>query len=236
MNGLEITVVIILAACMLAGYYRGFLRVLYSLLAWIFVLAFVTLATPYVAGFLESSTGMKQAIEEKCVDYMTRAAENAIADGAEEYGNGQARGLEDSDLFLPDSVIKKIAGDGAAVIGGVLEGSGVYEEIAGRIASYIIEGISFFVTMAAAGIFTFWISHLLNIISRIPVLQGPNKVFGAAAGGCKGLVATWLLFYVIDLCAARELGKQLHLYIEESPFLSVLYQHNILFQIIQIFL
>lgn len=235
MNGLEIAVIIIIAVCALAGYYIGFLRVLYSFAAWMLVLAFVAWTTPYMADFLEKNTNMQNAIQEKCTGYMAQMAEEKIFHGAEEYGDERQRSLENSNIFIPDSIMEQITGGTAAAIGEVLEGSGIYEEIAARIARFIIEGIAFFITMVIAGILAFWLSHVLNVISRIPILQGPNKVLGAAAGGLKGLVIAWILFYAIDLCAASEFGKQMHIYIEESRILSVLYKHNILFQIIRMF-
>lgn len=219
MNGLEITVIAIMAVSVLAGYCAGFLRVLYSLAAWILVLAFVTWATPYMTDFLEKNTNMSNVIREKCVDYMSEMAKDKSAG-----------------MFIPESAAGGASEGGAAVIDGILEASGLYEEMAGKIAHFIIEGSAFFISMAIAGILTFWISHMLNVISRIPVIQGPNKLLGAVAGGLKGLVIVWLMFYVIDLCVASEFGKQLHNYIEDSRILSVLYENNILFKIIQIFL
>ena len=234
MNGLEITVIIIIAVCVLVGYYTGFLRVLYSLAAWILVLAFVTWTTPYMTDFLEKNTSMSEAIQEKCISYMSEMAQEKISQGAEEYGSGQ--NWENSGIFIPGSIVEQITGGAAAAVGEILEGSGLYEEMAAKIAHFIIEGIAFFITMMIAGMLAIWISHMLNVISRIPVIQGPNKALGAVAGGLKGLVAIWLMFYVIDLCAASDFGKQLHDYIEESRILSILYENNILLKIIRIFI
>lgn len=54
MNILEIIVLIIIAICVYRGYRIGFLRVIYSLVSWILVLAFVTWATPYLTDYLEN--------------------------------------------------------------------------------------------------------------------------------------------------------------------------------------
>ena len=64
MNGLEITVIIIFAIFGITGYITGFLRMVYSLAAWILVLVFVTFVTPYAAYFLETNTGLKSGLEE----------------------------------------------------------------------------------------------------------------------------------------------------------------------------
>lgn len=236
MNGLEITVIVIFAVCVLVGYFSGFLRVLYSMAAWILVLAFVTWTTPYLTDFIEKNTDMSNVIQEKCIDYMAGMAEDKISREAEEYGSGRQKNWENSGIFIPGSIIEQITGDAAEAVGDILEGSGIYEEIAAKIAHFVIEGIAFFITMAIAGVLTFWISHMLNVISRLPVIRGPNKALGAFAGGIKGLVIIWLMFYVIDLCVASELGKQLHNYIEESRILTILYENNILLKIIRNFI
>ena len=79
MNGLEAAVIGIIGISALVGYVTGFLRVIYSLFAWFLVLTFVTWATPHAALFLENELGLKQAIEEKCIDYMEVLAEDKIA-------------------------------------------------------------------------------------------------------------------------------------------------------------
>lgn len=235
MNGLEITVIIIFAIFGITGYITGFLRMVYSLAAWILVLVFVTFVTPYAAYFLETNTGLKSEIEEKCINYISEMAEERIIEGAESYGNEQQQKYENS-FFLPESIIEEITGSAGEKIGEIIAESGIYEEIAEQIAHYIIKGIAFFITLLLAGIIVFWISHVLNLVSHIPAIQGPNKILGAAVGIFKGLVLVWLMFYIFELFGTNESGRQFLQYIDESLFLSFLYEHNILLQILKIFL
>lgn len=227
MNGLEITVIIIFVLFAVAGYFTGFLRMIYSLAAWVVIFVFVTFVTPYVADFIEGNTNLKPMIKEKCSGYIAEMAKDQIEEEAESY--------EDS-FFLPENIIKEITGPAGESIGGILEGSGIYDEIAEQISHYIIKGIAFFITLTLAGIIVFWISHVLNLVSHISLVQGPNKILGAAVGALKGLVLVWLIFYIIELCGTSETGRQFLQNIDESFFLSFLYDHNILLQILRIFL
>ena len=52
MNWLLILVVLLVAGNIVWGFFRGFLRVVYSMAAWILILVFVTFATPYVAAWI----------------------------------------------------------------------------------------------------------------------------------------------------------------------------------------
>lgn len=225
MNLLEIIVLAVLAVCILIGYWRGFLKSVYSIAAWCIVLAFVTFAAPSLTDFLEKNTGIKDVIQEKCADYLEKMAEEKMM----EEGLGHEAG---ENGLVPDDILEGLTGSAATIIGGAIAESGVYEELAEQISHFIIEGIAFFLVMTVSGIVTLWISHMLNFVSKIPAVQGPDKLLGAVAGGLKGLIFIWILFYIISLCAASGFGAQYLGYIEESPFLKALYENNLLLLIV----
>lgn len=231
MNGLEIAALLIIVIFSLTGYIMGFLRVAYSLAAWVIAISFVTFATPYVTDFLETNTNIKPAIQESCEDYIAKLAEEKISQEANSY-HSETQQEAGNSFFLPESIMKEITG----AAGGLLADSGLYKEIAGQVAHYILKGIAFLLTMLIIGIVTFWISRMLDIVSRLPIIRGPNKALGAVMGGIKGIIFVWLFFFIVQLCSASELGKQFLLYINESVFLRFLYENNILMQILNIFL
>ena len=55
MNWLLVLTVLFVAANIVWGFYRGFLRVLYSMVAWIVILVAVSWLSPYVANYLTRS-------------------------------------------------------------------------------------------------------------------------------------------------------------------------------------
>ena len=63
MNWLLIIVILVLAGNIVWGFSKGFLRVVYSMLAWIAILIFVTWATPLVADMLAKTTNIDNRIE-----------------------------------------------------------------------------------------------------------------------------------------------------------------------------
>lgn len=226
MNGLEIIALGIIILCSFAGYRTGFLRVIYSLFAWILVFTFVTWATPYLTDYLEENTTLYASVQEKCLNYMEKMAEEKLQEQAESATGG---------IWLPESLMEEITGSVVTTTDDILKSTGVYEEIASAIAHFIIEGIAFFITLIIAGIITHWISNILNLVSRIPILHRTNKVLGAGAGVIKGIVIIWLMLFIITLCGASESGRQLLTYVEESRILSYLYENNVLMQILMAF-
>ena len=61
MNWLLIIVILIIAWNIAIGYNRGFLRIIYSLLAWVLVVGISTAATPYVKEALQQNTDILQS-------------------------------------------------------------------------------------------------------------------------------------------------------------------------------
>lgn len=236
MNGLEIMVCFIIGLSAILGYKAGFLRVIYSLSAWIIVLVFVTWATPYITNYIEKNTAFQDTVKEKCLDYIEQSAARELGNNIEEQKEKKKELYDNPGVKLPKNVLEGITDSVTDTANDILESTGIYEKIAESIAHFIIEGIAFFAALLIAGIITKYISHVLDLVSRIPGIHGVNKMIGVAAGIVKGLLIVWLAFYMIALCSTSELGAQLLTYIEESPILLYLYNNNILLQIIMIFL
>ena len=81
-----------------------------------------------------------------------------------------------------------------------------------------------------------FISKVLGIVSRIPIIRGINKYLGTVAGALYGLMVIWIAFYIIALCSTSEVGGALISYIYESPFLTYLYENNLIVALIMIYL
>ena len=69
---------------------------------------------------------------------------------------------------------------------------------------------------------------VLDLISRLPVLNGLNRLGGGAAGLLKGLIAVWILFAVMTMFISNPLAREGIRQINENVFLSILYKYNII--------
>ena len=65
MNYLLIIVLLIFAWCLIQGGKKGFLRGLFGLISWVFVLIVCNVATPIVAEYIIEETQIDETIEEK---------------------------------------------------------------------------------------------------------------------------------------------------------------------------
>ena len=165
MNWLLIIIVLLLALCVVNGYRKGFLRMMYSMVSWVIMFALVTWATPYINTFLRDNTSIDQTIAVYCEQQIrektakqieqeaaavpgeaadeTQPAAGQQAEGVEQ-NNGQPADLTKLGVKLPDSVMNNISEKTADLAGEALDASGIYAQVSVGMADFILNGISFF--------------------------------------------------------------------------------------------
>lgn len=169
MNWLLIIIVLLLALCVVNGYRKGFLRMMYSMVSWVIMFALVTWATPYINTFLRDNTSIDQTIAVYCEQQIrektakqieqeaaavpgeaadeTQPAAGQQAEGVEQ-NNGQPADLTKLGVKLPDSVMNNISEKTADLAGEALDASGIYAQVSVGMADFILNGISFFIAFA----------------------------------------------------------------------------------------
>ena len=223
MNWVLMLVLLVLVCCAIYGYTKGFLRIVFSLVAWVIVLVFVSWATPHVSQWIQENTTIYEKIEAACEESVRRAAQGKMEEGAvEQYGEAGELGLD-----LPESVMAQIVSGASGVADTVLAETGGYAGIAQSLAGFIVQGIAFVTVLILSWILVHVISALLGIVSHIPILKGVNRFTGMLAGLMQGLLM-WIAFYIVALCSAGETGRVIVSYINQSAFLKELYENNIL--------
>ena len=96
--------------------------------------------------------------------------------------------------------------------------------LADRVIRVIIFTVLFIVFYAFLHIIIVW----LNLISRLPILYGLNKIAGAVLGLAEALIFIWVGALVITLFSGSEIGKSMIEQINGSIWLTWLYDHNML--------
>ena len=241
MNWLLIIIVLLLALCVVNGYRKGFLRMMYSMVSWVIMFALVTWATPYINTFLRDNTSIDQTIAVYCEQQIREKTAKQIEQEAAAVPGEAADETQPADLTklgvkLPDSVMNNISEKTADLAGEALDASGIYAQVSVGMADFILNGISFFIAFAVGMIVLHFFSGILGIVSRIPIIRGINKYLGTVAGAIYGFVVVWIAFYVIALCSTSEVGGALISYIYESPFLTYIYENNLIVTLIMMFL
>lgn len=241
MNWLLIIVILVLAGNIVWGFSRGFLRVIYSMLAWIAILVFVTWATPYVANVLTEKTNIDNRIESNLDEKLhelvigdTNGQKEDREPDAQNPGQGK-KNYRDLQMKLPDAVINKLF-DTNKIADQILEGSGAYDVVAGRATDLAMRVISFVLVLLIAVISFHLLSIVLKVVEKLPLIGGINRLLGLFAGLVKGILIIWLAFAIIAMAGTTDIGIVLISYIYESPLLIWAYENNFVLTLLMTFL
>lgn len=228
MNWVLIMVLLILAVSAIIGYSKGLLRIAYSLAAWVIVLMFVAWATPHINRFLAENTMMDEKLTVYCEETMRDLSEEQMQETQSEK-EAELAGLG---VQLPGSALEVILQKTEDAAGELLEESGAYSKMAEGMAGFLMNGISFLIALVTIWVLVQLLSQIIGIASKIPVIKGVNRFLGLFAGGLYGLTIVWLGFYMAALGSTGQIGSAIVSYIYESPFLTYLYENNLVLTLI----
>lgn len=241
MNWLLIIVILVLAGNIVWGFSKGFLRVIYSMLAWIAILVFVTWATPYVANVLMEKTNIDNRIESNLDEKLhelvigdTNGQKEDREPDTQNPGQGK-KNYRDLQMKLPDAVTNKLF-DTNKIADQILEGSGAYDVVAGRATDLVMRVISFVLVLLIAVISFHLLSVVLKVVEKLPLIGGINRLLGLFAGLVKGILIIWLAFAIIAMAGTTDIGIALISYIYESPLLIWAYENNFVLTLLMTFL
>ena len=224
MNLLLIAVLVLFAGNIYWGYNKGFLRVAYSLVAWIICLAAVSWVTPYVTDMVVNTTEVDTVLQQGITEKLQEMVANA-----------------DVEIKLPEVISDKILGtegtiDADVAINQMLQETGAYAETATELSLLVINAGCFvgvlIVTKTALAI----VEKILGFIHKLPLIGSADKILGVAAGAVKALLITWLIMAIVALLATTENGAVIVTDIYESKILVWLYENNIILNMILSFI
>lgn len=99
-------------------------------------------------------------------------------------------------------------------------------------ANIILNILAFVVTLLVVQLVLWTGITALDLFSRLPVLNFVNHLGGLAVGALQGLFAVWLLFLIISLFSATEIGMTLMNMVNESVLLQPMYESNMFLKIV----
>ncbi len=232
MNWLLIIVLLIIVFSAVRGFWRGLLRVLFSLVSVIVLIGLVTFATPHVSQFIADHTQIDTVISENISAKIQNSAETAVDSAI----SNQKEGLEAAGISLPDVLEKHIFEKGVQGAEHAVADTGIYEQAGDQMAGIVIAVVSFLVALIFACIVVWLIGKATDVVNKIPIIKGINRFLGFFAGGFEGFIIVWLFFMLVSIISGSQLGQHLIQNINDSEFLAFLYNHNAVLAIVSNFI
>lgn len=223
-NWLSIAAGVYLLSMILYGHYRGFIRLAVSMVALIAALTIVHVSMPKVTEYLKENTKIQQTLSES----MKEAAGIGLSEETEGEDAPSIQRTVIENLNLPENIKTALIENNNHEVYELLGVNAFADYIGNYLADMILNSIGFVVLFALVYLLIRLIVRWLDLIARLPILSGMNKIAGALLGGVQGLIFLWILCLVLMACSGTSWGMALIHQVEASKWLSFLYEHNFL--------
>lgn len=217
MNALLFVTLLILAGFGFAGLKTGLIKMVFSLISTIAALLIAVIFSPAVGSVLEGSTGFSSFLTEKVEAVLESVAPEA--EDVSDYIDG---------LPFPETIKGMLREDSDGLQAISAQKLALETYVCQRIVTVIINCVAFAVTFFAALLALVVLCRVLDLISRLPLLNEINHMAGLAAGVAEGVLVVWIFFVVLTMFTGTEFGKTAMQMISENALLSFLYDNNIL--------
>ena len=218
---LGIAVLALLAAACIMGFRKGFVKEIVSVFFMLISFLLVWAVNPYVNTFVKEYTPVYDTIQDKCQTLVSEQIGNKKTLDKEE----QNQVMEN--MELPDLLKNALVENNTAETYRYLAVSTFTEYISDSLAVMAVNGISFLISFVLSAAVIKLLGFILNVLTKLPVINGINKIAGAAVGGIKCIIFIWIAFLVLTLLCNTTLGQQGMALIQQDAFLNFLYSQNV---------
>lgn len=218
---LGIAVLALIAAACIMGFRKGFVKEIVSAFFMLISFLLVWAVNPYVNTFVKEYTPVYDTIQDKCQTMVSEQIGNKKTLDKEE----QNQVMEN--MELPDLLKNALVENNTAETYRYLAVSTFTEYISDSLAVMAVNGISFLISFVLSAAVIKLLGFILNVLTKLPVINGINKIAGAAVGGIKCIIFIWIAFLVLTLLCNTTLGQQGMALIQQDAFLNFLYSQNV---------
>ena len=227
MNWLVIVVAFILAAFAFKGRKVGFIKTVFSIFSIGIAIVVSSAVSPYISKALRTNDKFYNYIYDRVEDVVKLKVDKEEKNSVTEQANAIDK------LSLPESIKKKLQENkNNSEVYKALKVDTFKEYVNGYITTLVINAIAFIITYVVVTIILIIICAALNILSKLPIINGLNKTAGLLVGLFEGLLIVWMLCIVLTAFSSTKSAQTIFELVKESQFLSSLYNNNLLLRCI----
>ena len=224
MNWLFWVVLAFIAYHIIDGLRRGFIRKVVSAVSLVVTLVLVTYLTPQITTFVQNNTSLHENLQEKCSNLFLNEEYN------EDVKTDQVLMIENMDL--PENIKEMLLENNNTESYDVLAVSGFHDYIGAYLANMIINALAYLLSFLIVWTAIRAILLALDVVTKLPLLHGINRLAGGVLGLVYGIVLVWIAFLLVTILCNGDLGRQFFSLISENPFLLFLYNQNVIAKIV----
>ena len=222
---LGLAVLVLLAFSMADGYRRGFVKEVVSVLLVLLSVVVVWMINPYVNTFIRENTSAYEKIQNVSESFV-----ESLANGNDTMDEEQQDELI-SGMGLPGLLQNGITENNTAVVYQQLAVNTFGGYVSRYLANIAVNCLSFLISYILASVLIRVFAYALDILARLPVVRGINKLAGALIGGGKCIIFVWVAMLVLTILCNTEIGQKGLGLIRGDTVLNFLYDKNIFIRI-----
>jgi len=223
MNWLTFIVIMVFILCVLTGVRRGMIKSIYSVGVVIVGFLLAAILNPLVSHFLHENNSIYQTVY-KAVE------ENIKIEGKIKTLTQENDVI--AELPLPELVRKKLKENNNTEIYQAMAVDNFKQYIYTYITNMILNAISYLALFVLIAVLLRILAEALNIISKLPVIKELDQLAGGVLGLLQAFLLFWIFTGVLAVCSHTAWAQNLYGMINDSEVLSVLYNRNLLVEII----
>ena len=238
MNVLEIIVIAAILWFAFRGFQKGFVKKLAAMVSLVLSVVLVSVFLPYITDYLKYETPVYEIIETKCEEAVAETLKEQFPEiyqmqDAEEYNPGRIEQTEIlENLPLPQTLTDMLLDYNNNEGYSRLNVTGFQEYIASFTASVILNIAAFLVSILVVQLLLWAVIAALNLVANIPVIRFINRLAGMGLGLLQALFLLWVFFLILSMLSATDAGMFLMSLVQESEFLSEIYETNLFLDIV----
>lgn len=222
---LGLAVLVLLAFSMADGYRRGFVKEVVSVLLVLLSVVVVWMINPYVNTFIRENTSVYEKIQNVSESFV-----ESLANGNDTMDEEQQDELI-SGMGLPGLLQNGITENNTAAVYQQLAVNTFGGYVSRYLANIAVNCLSFLISYILASVLIRVFAYALDILARLPVVRGINKLAGALIGGGKCIIFVWVAMLVLTILCNTEMGQKGLGLIRGDTVLNFLYDKNIFIRI-----
>jgi len=181
--------------CITIGAWRGFVRTILGFANFLIAIFLTNMLYPHMGRFLRGIDGFFDALSAAIRDSMGLDA--AIYDAAVEARGRIAEMQFLEQLPLPAFFRDALVENNNDAIRYAIGATGFADYVAGFLAGIVINIISMVIVFILVFIGLMLLTRVLDILTKLPVINTLNRLLGGAIGAVWGILLTWLVLGVV---------------------------------------
>ena len=223
MNWLVILVLVILAGYALNGRRVGFIRTVFTLFSTIIALVVTSWVSPAISKELQKN--------DKVMGFVTEKVSKVIE--FKDMGDKKTDQVNFiNKLPLPKIMKHTLIENNTKDVYTAMAVKNFKDYIISSRARIIINAAVFLIVVLFITIGLALLCETLDIISKLPLINGLNKTAGLLAGLLQGIIVVWIGCIFITILSSTKWGEVIFKLINENAFLSTVYNNNLLLSFI----